>query len=210
MRRGLALAGVLLTARAAGAVDSAVTVSPSRVTVEATTAPISEVLDRLARQTGMKVTYEGGVPRTLVTTRIERATPAEAVLAVLEGLGLSYALLLDPTGTRVETLLMVATGGPSSSPSRAPAPAPVPFMPEPPMLPEDAAFEEVEGLEEVPPPGQPGLPAPGEVGEVQKPAEAGAPAFPVYSPFEPQPAPIFPSPPPQPQPSPGPPRKPES
>jgi hypothetical protein len=182
---------VLLTAVPAVA-DSTVTVLPTGVTVVATATPVSEVLDRLARQTGMKVQYEGAVPRTLVTTRIERATAAEAVLAVLEGLGLGYALRLDPSGRRVESLLMLgssSSSGPVVSRPTAPPPVPVSMNPEPPVMPDDVAFEEMMEPEDVP--NQP--PVPPEAGQQKPEAPSQAPPSgsawpgypPGYSPFAP-------------------------
>ena len=103
-----------------------------RVRIEARAAPLSDVLDDLARQTGMKVVYEGAPPRELITATLDRGTLVEALLAVLEGLGLTYVIQLDATGTRAVTLVMVAPGsrGPatgrmtSSAPPAAPADEP--------------------------------------------------------------------------------------
>lgn len=202
MRGRLAIAGLLFCAEAAAA-ESTVTVSTDGVIIVARATPVSEVLDRLARQTGMKVTYDGGAPRTLVTTRIERATPAEAVLAVLEGLGLAYALQTDPTGSRVETLLMMGQASSLASPPRAAAPPPVPMMPEPPVIADDVAFEEMlEPGEEFPPqfpvPPEAGGKPEGSVSEGRLPGlEVGSGPGYSASPFAPQATP-----PPVPQPTP--------
>jgi hypothetical protein len=195
MRSVFLAAAAALAAGPLGA-DSSVTVVPNGVTVVATASPVSEVLDRLARQTGMKVTYEGAIPRTLVTTRIQRATPAEAVLALLEGLGLGYALRMDASGSRVESLLML--GGSAAIPARTPAPAPVPMMPEPPVVADDGSLDE--GLEptEEPPQFPPPPTEPGQKSEV--PTAVPPPPTAGYSgsPFAPQPPPVIPpSPPPQ-------------
>ena len=72
-------------------------------------APLQQVLDRLGRQIGMKVVYEGGSPRQLVTLSLQGRTPAETVLALLEGQGLNYALLGDPTGAGAQTLLVTGS-----------------------------------------------------------------------------------------------------
>ena len=93
-----------------------ITSSDNRWDVTAAGAPVSEVLDGLARKTRMKVIYEGGTPRTLVTVELRGRTPAEAVLGVLEGLGLNYALVLDVSGTEVETLMIVGTGSVNTAP----------------------------------------------------------------------------------------------
>jgi hypothetical protein len=100
-----------------------------RVDVHAKAAPLTDVLDRLSRQIGMKVVYEGLPPRQLVTATLEGRTPAEAVLGILEGMGLNYALVLDPSGTSVQTLLMAGAAGPGTPPPPARA-----SMPQPPQI----------------------------------------------------------------------------
>ena len=120
----LAACGLLLAASAfAGDVDVRGT-GAGRVSLRVTAAPLSDVLDRLARQTGMKVVYDGAPPRALVRGRqVEDVTVADAVADVLEGLGVSYALRLDATGMKVDTLLVLgAVRASSSSPSSSPAP----------------------------------------------------------------------------------------
>jgi hypothetical protein len=199
-----------------------VQVAGSSVDVAATAAPLAEVLDRLSRQTGMKVVYEGAAPRQLVTVTVRGRTPAQAVLAVLEGQGVNYALVTDPTGSSVRTLLV--TGAASSSGGSAPARAvPAPANRSPFGLPPGAGadteppFEE--GAEEQPeepvsfgvPPGVEGIEqqqqpelVPGQPGP-NPPAGQNAPGayqgpvappqrFPV-SPFAPQPAAPSPVPP---------------
>ena len=111
--------------------------------MRATAAPISEVLDRIARETGMKVTYDGAPPRARVSVTLTGVTPAQAVLAVLEGQGLNYALRMDPRAVRIETLLMVAGSG---------AGAPVPAVrPQPGPRPIDREPDITEPEEEAPP-----------------------------------------------------------
>ena len=125
--RYLAACGLLLAASAfAGEVDVRGTAA-GRVSLRVTAAPLSEVLDRLARQTGMKVVYDGPPPRAVVRGRqVEDATVADAVADVLEGLGVRYALRLDATGLKVDTLLVLGAvrGSSTSSPSSSPAPRP--------------------------------------------------------------------------------------
>jgi hypothetical protein len=92
-----------------------VRVSGQSVDVQATNAPIAEVLDRLSRQTHMKVVYDGAPPRQMVTLDLRGRTPVEAVTAALEGQGVNYALSMDPSGTRVETLLVSGTASAGAS-----------------------------------------------------------------------------------------------
>jgi hypothetical protein len=88
----------------AAAVD--VRVSGQAVDVVATNAPLSEVLDRLSRQTHMRLVYDGAPPRQPISLDLKGRTSLEAVLAALEGQGVNYAMGMDSTGTRVETLLV--------------------------------------------------------------------------------------------------------
>jgi hypothetical protein len=181
----LAAASVVLAlASAPAAAEVVVRVSGGQVDLTATAAPLADVLDRLARQTGMKVVYEGPAPRQLVTVSLHGRTPAETVLAVFEGLGLNFALLADASGTGVQTLVVAgtatATASPSSSPAAArPAVRPNPrrpFGPPPGSSPEtvDPAFDEAG---EEPEPGEPdfaGLPPGGEAGGGAVPVDPAA------------------------------------
>jgi hypothetical protein len=128
---GLTLA-VVLAARSGGTETEVRKAAGDRLDVRATAAPVSEVLDRIARETGMKVTYDGAPPRARVSVTLTAVTPAQAVLAVLEGQGLNYALRMDPKSVRIETLLMVAGSGAGASvPSARPQPGPRPIDREP-------------------------------------------------------------------------------
>jgi hypothetical protein len=143
-----------------------------RVDIRATTAPLPEVLDQLSRQTGMKVIYDGPAPRPLLTLTLERRTPVEALLGILEGLGLNYAVVMDPSATRVETLLMTGTP-PISVPSPlVPLRTTTPSLPRPRALdpseqePVDEPPEEEAASTAIPGAAAPGPPLPGTGGPV--------------------------------------------
>jgi hypothetical protein len=93
----------------------------SHVELTARAAPLAEVLERLGRQIGMKVVYEGASPRQLVTLSLQGRSPAETVLGVLEGQGLNFALVSDPSGTQVVTLLVAGTAPSTGSATPAAA-----------------------------------------------------------------------------------------
>ncbi len=118
MRVPAALVALAL-ASAPAAAEVVVRVSGGHVELTATAAPLADVLDRLARQTGMKVVYEGAAPRQLVTLSLHGRTPTETILSVFEGLGVNFALVADPSGSRVQTLVVAGTATASSSPSSA-------------------------------------------------------------------------------------------
>ena len=139
----LAWAGPLALLAGPLSAEVQVALRDGRVDVAARGAPLSEVLERLAQQTHMEVTYDGAPPRQLVTASVQSATPAEAVLSVLEGLGVNYALQLDATGRDVKTLLLIApkTGAAPPRPGAAVPAVRVPPPPaddeEPPIIEED-------------------------------------------------------------------------
>ena len=97
-----------------------VAVGSGRVDLTATSAPLADVLERLGLRTGMTVSYDGPPPRQAVSAALHQATPAEAVLSLLEGLGLSYAIQLGPRGTRVKSLLLVTDRTDLPPPGRVP------------------------------------------------------------------------------------------
>jgi hypothetical protein len=175
---GLALA-VVLVARSGGT-ETEVRKAGDKLDVRATAAPVSEVLDRIARETGMKVTYDGAPPRARVSVALTGVTPAQAVLAVLEGQGLNYALRMDPKSVRIETLLMVAGSGAGASvPAARPQPGPRAIDREP-----DITEPEEEAPAEAPAPAmeqRPPFPFPGG-------APPSGPAVPLVLPTPPAPS----------------------
>jgi hypothetical protein len=203
----------LLGAASPAVAEVTVRVSEGKVDVAATAAPLGEVLDRLARQTGMKVVYEGPVPRQPVTLSFQGRTPAQAVLSVFEGLGVNFALVGDPSGAGVHTLIVagasaVTAASTPASPSRPAPPVRQPFAFPPASNPDvtDPGFEdepevpEEPGLVGLPPgteppariPGDPtALPGatPPEGAPPPEQRQPPMPAFPV-SPFAPQPQPL--------------------
>jgi hypothetical protein len=170
--------GLVLLGGGALRADTTVQNRGGLLDVTANAAPLSEVLDRIAKQTGMKVVYDGPQPRALVTLRIEKATGAQAVLTALEGMGLGYVVRMDPTGTRVDTLMMI-TGRTAAGPARSGSsgvPAGFPPAEERVQLPEQV--DEVDAVDDQPvindgapeppqvPPGFPNTPFGGAPGQV--------------------------------------------
>lgn len=77
--------------------------------IQATAVPFSEILEELARRTGMKVVYDAARPQAVITVRLEKLSVVEAVTRLMEGLGLNYAFMRDRTGMRIETLVLSAS-----------------------------------------------------------------------------------------------------
>ncbi len=163
MRAVVTAAAVFAVLFAAGsaAADVRVQQMGELISVHATAAPVNDVLDRLARQTGMQVLYEGAPPRLPVTLTIERRSVAEAVFSLLDGLGLNYALRLDEGGARVVTLVMTGgatppSAGQSADPARGVhAGGAVPPYPPPPSYPQEGGEEFDDGVIPPPPPQPP-------------------------------------------------------
>lgn len=152
------LLAVVLLAPSARA-EVRVRVASGQVDIDASAAPLADVLDRLARQTGMEIVYEGTPPRQRITLALAGRSATEAVLAILEGQGLNYALVSDPTGTRVQTLIIAGPAGKgtsagSSSGRGRPGQRTRPRRPTPPPAanPEmmDPGFDDIEMEEEEP------------------------------------------------------------
>jgi hypothetical protein len=151
---GLALALLSTLAPAAWA-ELNVSMRGGLMDIRAQAAPVSEVLNQIARQTGMQVVPDGAPPTTPVTLALEGRTPAEIVLSVLENAGVGYAAQLDRSGQKVTRLLLVRPGAAASPataqarPSVRPAPA---LRPEPPVRDESPEPEELEQREPPIPP----------------------------------------------------------
>jgi len=146
MRLPASLAALFAVAASSLHAEVEVRVTGDRVSLRAVSAPVSEILDRLASQTGMKLVYDAPPPRQLLTATIEQRTAPEAVLCILEGLGLNYALVMDRAGARVEQLLVLGAAAPA--PARPTTPAPPPPRRPPPMAAEE--LEPEEAAEEIP------------------------------------------------------------
>lgn len=133
MRAVVPLLAALLAAAPPAGAEVDVQLKAGRVDVRVTAAPLTEVLDRLARATGMKIVQQGTTPSMLLSLHLSDRTPAEAVFGVLEGLGLNYAFVLDATGTRIDTLVLAGASGAKPTPTSAPAApvAPPRYVPQP-------------------------------------------------------------------------------
>jgi hypothetical protein len=118
MRVAVYALALLVTLSSPVPADVTVRVTAGLVDITARTAPLREVLDCLARQSGMKVVYDGPAPRQLVTVSVSGRSSVEAVQELLEGQGLNYALMGDAAGTGVQTLVVsVGPGARTASPS---------------------------------------------------------------------------------------------
>jgi hypothetical protein len=132
----------------------------AQVSVRAHGVPVNRILDRLAQQTGMKVTYESSPPSQQVTATLEGVPVRDAVVRLMEGLGVGYVFRTDVSGQRVETLIVSGAAGSSAgTPSVASASSPMDYQAE--VIQEVPEYEpQPEPVQaEMPPPPPPGMPA---------------------------------------------------
>jgi hypothetical protein len=152
------------------------------VDIRAQRVPLQQVLDTLSQKTGMAIVYDTEPPQDPVSVEMRETNVRAAVTTLLTGHGLTYALVMDPTGLRVNKLLLTHGGGSSVRNS----PPPPMQQPPPDMMQEQQEYyEEPEPPEPPPPPEQqtpPPTPSPG-IGWVPGPAAwpgQGIPGIPTF------------------------------
>jgi hypothetical protein len=118
--------------------DVTVRVADGLAQVVANRASLGEVLDAMARETGMKVIYNGEKPRQGVTVSLS-GTPAEVVHELLKARKLNYAVAVQ-AGGRVQTLILTSASAPVDP---KPASATTPAAPDPSALEGATSAEEV-------------------------------------------------------------------
>lgn len=149
-----------------------------RVDLSARGVTLVEVLRCLVEHAEFRLEYDGPAPRQTVSVDLRGETLAGAVESLLEGLGIDYLLGRDPTGTRIEQLIIFGSSR-AAEPSRAstrPSPArpgrpvePMPAEPppqdesQPPGMPPAAPPEASMPFTGLPPGAEPssGVPEPG-------------------------------------------------
>ncbi len=121
-RGGLAVMTCLAAALSATAGPPEVSVEGLEVRIAADGSPLELLLAELSEATGMEVIYEASPPSISVTAQLRAQSPAEAVIRLLDGLAVSYALQLDASGERVTRLWIAGKGsGTRKRPRAAPA-----------------------------------------------------------------------------------------
>jgi hypothetical protein len=137
LRRLPAVSLLLLLALPGGSSDLEVRAKDGRVTVRVRAAPLVDVLERLSRETGLELVFEGRKPSQLVTVQFDQLPEAEALSQLLEGLGIDYAFYADPTGQHVKKLFVqgasttAASSSAATTASRGGGRPPGPRTPEP-------------------------------------------------------------------------------
>jgi hypothetical protein len=121
-----------------------VSVEGLEVRILAEASPLDELLAALSEATGMEVVYEAAPPSVNVTAELRALTHAEAVIRLLDGLAVSYALQQDASGERV-TRLWIAGHAPGKGSRPRVAPGPAPPQPQSPPFPAPVAVEDEQG-----------------------------------------------------------------
>lgn len=126
MNLGLAtIAGLLPLSGIARAAAPVVTVNPTGVRVQVSSATLAETIDALARVAGFKVTYDGARPSAMLfNAEIDTPTVAHTLHRLLDGQNLNYGVVFDLSGTKVTTLMIFGTA-PKTSGSNAGGSTPV-------------------------------------------------------------------------------------
>jgi hypothetical protein len=137
------------------------------VTIRCKDAPLSSVFERIEEATGIELTLEDEVKSKRLSANLVGLPVSMAVSRLLEGVGVNYIVMMDPSDWgRVDKIFVGAGGG---GPARAAGPVRGPAVPEEPV---DEAFEEAMDPGDMGDAVDPGLEAPPE--DMQSPDEFGA------------------------------------
>jgi hypothetical protein len=118
------LASALAVADDGRPIEPEIRAAGGEVTIHARNLPLSQILDRLSAATGMDLTYEGARPTTPVTVSVDGISEVEAILKLMEGLGISYVFRTDAAGQRVDLLIVSGSGsGKVMAAAQSPGPA---------------------------------------------------------------------------------------
>jgi hypothetical protein len=142
------LCAVVFSAQQAAPEAIEVRLEREALAVHTNGAPLASVLERIKQATGIELVFEGAPPRQLIRAQLRRPTIAAAIVDLMQGQSLSYAMQLDETGKK-PLKLIVFTNVSRAAPSRPDRS----FRPSPPMPePEFEEPPEMELPEDEPPP----------------------------------------------------------
>jgi O-antigen ligase len=83
-------------------------------------APLAEVLGCLADRTEIRLEIDGSPPAQRVSATFRDEAPATVVTELLAGLGVDYLMGFDPSGARLERVILVEKSSPAAAGPRAP------------------------------------------------------------------------------------------
>ena len=155
--RGRYVEAFLPVAHAQAACGPGVTVdrrADGHLDLSARAVPLADILRCLVERAGLRVEYDGPPPRQPVSVTLRGDSLPSTLESLLEGLGVNYLLSRDPSGTRVERLIVFSssrTTEPSRGGGTPPSPAGASPIGEPVTSPERLPDDESQPLG--PPPG---------------------------------------------------------
>ncbi len=161
-------AAFLFVSRPSAAQPVEVTHLNGLITIQCKDAALSSVFERIEQATGIDLTLEDEVKSKKLSANLVGLPVSMAVSRLLEGVGVNYIVMMDPSDWgRVDKIFVGAGGGGARA---AGGPVRTPMVPE--EQPVDEAFDEVppEDFEE----GVDGM-DPGGMGDAMDPALEGAP-----------------------------------
>jgi hypothetical protein len=153
MRFGAVVMIAAGSALLAGSLPAAerVRVNGQCVDIHAAAVPLADLLQELARRTGVQLAFEGGDPRQTITVDLKCGKPTDALLGVLEGQGLNYVMQMSPDGARAEKLVLIAEGDKNNNKKKVSTEAKPAAPPEPNMSAEPTEIAEEDLAEKLPP-----------------------------------------------------------
>ena len=130
--RGLWTVVVVLFATSLGAQSVSVSQRNGLVTIQCDNAPLSSVFEQLEQQAGIELILEDSVKSKRLTANLADVPLAMAVSRLLEGVGVNYAVMMDPTNWGQVNKVFVGAGGGGAGRPLPPRGAPAPEPPEEP------------------------------------------------------------------------------
>jgi hypothetical protein len=130
-------AALLFVSRTSPAQPIDVTHLNGLVTIQCKDAPLSSVFERIEEATGIELTLEDEVKSKRLTANLVGLPVSMAVSRLLEGVGVNYIVMMDPSDW--EQVAKIFVGGGGGGPARSAGPVRGPVVAEKPV---DEAFEE--------------------------------------------------------------------
>jgi hypothetical protein len=130
IQRGVCAALVTFFATSLWAQPVSVIYRNGLVTIQCDNAPLSSVFEQLEQQVGIELILEDAVKSKRLTANLVDVPVSMAVARLLEGVGVNYAVMMDPRDWGRVNKVFVGTGGGNAGRPLPPRAAPEPEPPE--------------------------------------------------------------------------------
>lgn len=141
-----ATAASLVTAASVLAQPVTVTHEGGLLNVSCNNAPLSEVFEAIGREAGVELTLEDEVKAKRLTADLEQVPVAMAVQQLLEGAGVNYVIMMNPSDWGRVGRIYVGAGGGGPARTAAPAAARRPAY-QPPEPAQDEFYDDQDALD---------------------------------------------------------------